>query len=285
MRYPRDAKMDARLIATDVVAASSRSGWAPGIDLRLVTDEAHGLFAIGDGYGPTYGGHYYSLALNPALDIVMTMARGDSVSLEHAFAEAQRTAREISLEFEAALQPRRGVAGHRRAALAVRPELASSTSQLFHSGVGISLVRIRSATLELGQVGMSRIYLRRGHDIQLCLLDHSLPSEMLRKYGSASSEYESALEVHRSQVTRLLGVTPECSVDYSVESVAETDQFLLCSDGVWNQRRETQLIPALFDAPEAAFAGLVADASSTSGGDAAAIRCRLTRPAGDSATK
>ena len=269
--------MDARLMATEVVAASSRSGWAPEIDLRLVTDTTHGVFAIGDGFGPTYGGHYYPLALDPALDALTTLVRADATSLEPAFAEAQRIAQKLSSEFQAALQPKRGLEGHRRAALAVRPELAACTSQLFHTAVGVSLARIRSATLELGQVGMSRIYLRRGHDIELCLLDHSLPSDMLRTHGAASPEYESACELHRSVATRLLGVAPECSVDYSVESVSESDQVLLCSAGVWNQAREAQLIPTLFRATESAFADLVGDAASNSGVDAGAIRFRLTR--------
>jgi len=269
--------MNANLIATDVVTASSRSGWAPGTDLRLVTDPARGLFAIGDGFGPTYGGHFYPLALDPALDAIVTLlARTDSPALEPAFAEAQRVAHTLSLEFDAALDPKRGFDGHRRAALAVRPDLAACTSQLFHPGVGVSLARLRSACLQVGQVGMSRVYLARGEVIKLCVLDHSLPSDVLRKHGEASPEYQSAIEFHRTAVTRLLGVTPECTVDYAVESVSDADHVLLCSAGVWNQRRGAQLLPALFQASEAAFTEIVGDACSSSRVDAAAIRFRVT---------
>lgn len=272
------SEMDEKLIATDVVAASSRSGWAPGIDLRLVTNAERGVFAIGDGFGPTYGGHYYPLALDPALDAVATVLAGsDLPGLEPAFAEAQRIAYTLSLRFDAARIPKRGLDGERRAALSVRPDLANGTRDLFHTAVGISLVRLRSATLQVGQVGMSRVYVSRGSDIKLCVLDHSLPSEILRRHGEASPEYRSAIELHRTAVTRMLGFTSDCVADYSAESVSDSDNVLLCSAGVWNQPRGAFLIPALFRAGESAFAEVVADACSSSKIDAGAIRFRVAR--------
>jgi len=269
--------MDGKLIATDVVAASSRSGWAPGIDLRLVTNVERGVFAIGDGFGPTYGGHYYPLALDPALEAVTAVLAGsDSVGLERAFAEAQRVARTLALRFDAARGPKRGLGGQRRAALSVRPDLANGTSVLFHTALGISLARLHSATLQVGQVGMSRVYVSRGGDIQLCVLDHSLHSEILRKHGEASPEYQSAIDLPRTTVMRTLGITSECEADYSTEPVADSDSVLLCSAGVWNQPRGPHLIPTLFCTDASAFAEVVADACSSSGVDAGAIRFRVT---------
>jgi hypothetical protein len=59
-----------RLAPVDIVTASSRSAWAPGIDLQLVVDPEAGLFFIGDGYGPTYGGHHFPIALAPCVNAI-----------------------------------------------------------------------------------------------------------------------------------------------------------------------------------------------------------------------
>ena len=79
--------------ASEILTASARSGWAPGIDLRIVAEPSEGIFAIGDGFGPTYGGHHYPLSLEPALDAVRQgLLSSDAASPRAAIASAQRVA-------------------------------------------------------------------------------------------------------------------------------------------------------------------------------------------------
>lgn len=112
--------------ATEIVTASARSGWAPGIDLQVVAAAPEGMFAIGDGFGPTYGGHHYPVSLEPALNAMRQALRSEeAVSLRSAIASAQRVA--YNLQFG-------------RAGTPVNPS---------HTGVGITLAVLRERDLHV----------------------------------------------------------------------------------------------------------------------------------------
>ena len=226
----------------NVLTASRRSGWAPGIDLRLLAEPSRGIFGILDGVGPTYGGHHDPIALDPALDALSeVLLRSGATGLRTAIVSAHRTA--------SALQP---------------------AARLSHTGVGVTVAVVDDRVLHVAQVGMSRIYRRRAGDVSLMIWDHSVPSEALRRHGAESSDYLDALCFHRTAVTRMLGVAAEAEADYLAEPLANGDRFLICSGGIWNHDEGDRQVRALFDTDSASFGATMVSSGSTV--DVAALR-------------
>jgi len=254
-----------KLVPIDVVTASASSGWAPGIDLRVVADPQARFFFIGDGYGPTYGGHYFPIALDPCVNAIQAALRQpDSRDVRGALMAGKRVADEYFSKY--------GTCGNGKG------EIINDQNKpvgLFHCGVGISLVSIVGDSLHAAQIGLSRIYLLRDGDLRFLLLDHSLPSQFELMYGTDSVEYRQVCESHRTAITRMLGLSSKVEIDYTIEPIQESDQILLCSSGVWNHSRGEEIVRALMEAPTDQVAAITEKSMLQSRMDAAVVRFRV----------
>ena len=131
-------------------------------------------------------------------------------------------------------------------------------------------------------VGDSRIYLRRGAETYLMTEDHSAVMEMV-KHGVITME-EARHHADKNVILRALGTSPE------VEAAAWEkplpiqigDQFLLCSDGLYDLVEDGEIDQALADAagPHEACEQLIALAKQRGGHDNITVGIVHIRPAG-----
>jgi len=256
-----------KLSPVDLVTASARSGWAPGIDVRFVADPKVGLFVIGDGSGPTYGGHYVPIALEPCLNAMHTAAAQPNGDVRSVVLAGKQVADTFAAKY--------GAYGNAHDAAAMAPHDKDRPNRLYHCALGISLVFLVGDTLHTAQLGLSRIYLRRRGEIRLLLLDHSVASSAGQIFSPGSPDHAHALEYGRTATTRMLGLSPNVEIDYAMEPALTSDQILLCSPGVWSHPQGEDVVRALMDARTDAIAGITNQCVHQSGLDAVVVRFRV----------
>src|SRR4051794_26873146 len=169
------------------------------------------LVAIADGMGGHPGGE---VASNLALALL----------------EAAFTGRSLE-ELEAAV----------RAANRAISDRASASEDL--EGMGTTLCAIGSTAdgrLAVVNVGDSRAYLLRDGSLRQLTDDHSWTAELVRQ--GKLTESEAVDHPHRGVLTRVLGVGPKVDVDGSLHTVAAGDRFLLCTDGLFNEVAESEIL-------------------------------------------
>ena len=97
-------------------------------------------------------------------------------------------------------------------------------------GTTMTALVIRGEEAFIAQVGDSRCYLLRDHDIRLITEDHSWVFEQVKR-GALTAE-EAVMSPFRNVITRSLGNSPNVDVDIFTQDIKSDDQFLLCSDGL-----------------------------------------------------
>jgi serine/threonine protein phosphatase PrpC len=130
------------------------------------------------------------------------------------------------------------------------------------------LVDEAAGTVAIGHVGDSRAYRVRNGELEQLTPDHSLVGELVRA-GRLSTE-EAEQHPHRSVITRAVGTEPSVDVDTFTLTMAPSDIYLICSDGLTDLVRDeqiTELIAAADNAPDAAAEALVGAANRAGGID------------------
>lgn len=124
---------------------------------------------------------------------------------------------------------------------AVRIKAARSPEE---RGMGTTVVAaaITVETIFFANVGDSRGYLIRGEEIRQVTEDHSLVAEKLQMGVITEEE---AKESHRNVITRSVGRRDDLIVDIFEEQWEPGDAFVLCSDGLWDQVSDEQMVMAL----------------------------------------
>ncbi len=92
----------------------------------------------------------------------------------------------------------------------------------------------------LGNVGDSRCYLLRDQEIIDQTTDHSWVDEQVKKGLMSRSEAES--DTRRNLVTRCIGTHSEVEVDTYVWNVVPGDILLLCTDGLVNMLKDSEVV-------------------------------------------
>lgn len=137
------------------------------------------------------------------------------------------------------------------------------------SGMGttITAATLAGRRLDVVHVGDSRAYLWRGDALKQLTHDHSVVAELVRQ-GSLSPE-EAANHPHRNVITRALGAEPDVTVDTYRFDAEPDDILLLCSDGLYGEVSDDEILAELRTATsmEEAAAALVARANANGGGD------------------
>jgi protein phosphatase len=109
-------------------------------------------------------------------------------------------------------------------------------------GMGTTVVAaiIEGDSVHVANVGDSRAYMIRGEEIEQITDDHSLIAEQVR-VGVLTKE-QAAVAVGRNVITRALGRRETLEVDVFTVDWQEGDVLVLCSDGLWGQVSDGQIV-------------------------------------------
>jgi protein phosphatase len=161
----------------------------------------------------------------------MGVPGGDTASsLAVALVEVAFTGRSLD-ELEAAV----------RAANRAIFERATAGEQLLGMGTTLCAVGLTGGRgLAVVNVGDSRAYLVRDGALQRLTDDHSVAAELVRR-GELAEE-EAVHHPHRGVLTRAVGVGPTVDVDAVVQPAIAGDRVLLCTDGLFNEVPQVQMV-------------------------------------------
>lgn len=117
-------------------------------------------------------------------------------------------------------------------------------------GMGTTLVAMtlhEDETITVANVGDSRAYWLRGDYMGQVTEDHSFVEDLVRQ-GRLTPE-EAASHPQRNILTRAVGIGAEVEVDrFPIPEPAIGDRFLLCSDGLFNELSEEEILEILLEA-------------------------------------
>jgi len=125
-----------------------------------------------------------------------------------------------------------------------------------------------AGTVAIGHVGDSRAYRLRDDILEQLTADHSLVGELVRA-GQLSAE-EAEQHPHRSVITRAVGTEPSVEVETLSVEAFPGDLYLVCSDGLTDIVRDSEIAELILRAgkePDAAADALVAAANRAGGID------------------
>lgn len=116
------------------------------------------------------------------------------------------------------------------------------------SGTTIAMMVIGDKGTLFANVGDSRIYRFRNHELMQLSLDHSRAQRMIAM-GLMTQE-EAKKSPGRHVLTQYLGMTPEVQISpcmISDENIQKSDLYLLCSDGLSDMVEDSQIEKILQD--------------------------------------
>lgn len=112
-------------------------------------------------------------------------------------------------------------------------------------GTTVTMAYIYRNKIYLGHVGDSRAYLIRNKEITQITEDHSYVNHLL-KTGSIT-EKEAKSHPKRNMITRAVGSSSIIEIDLIVKEWVQGDLLILCSDGLTNMVKDTQILKAFKD--------------------------------------
>jgi serine/threonine protein phosphatase PrpC len=201
------------------------------------------LAIVADGMGGCEGGQYASrIAVETVLESYAAAPTNDDAQLRliHAFAEAN-----ARVQREALKNP--GLHG---------------------MGTTLTAFVVIGDSLFYAHVGDSRLYLLREGNLRLLTHDHSLVARLVAN-GAVRPE-DAETHPQRHVLTAAVGVSDEIQLDVPSDSVrlCRGDVLLLCTDGMWGQMSEQEILKILgSEPPQAACRALVALAKEHGGPD------------------
>jgi protein phosphatase len=225
-----------------------------GYDLR------HGIFVVCDGMGGQQAGE---LASKIAVDTVLDYFRQD-----------RHVVPVSGTSFEG-VSPR--AVGLASAIQRANQEIHESGARdLHHAGMGSTIVAVavEGSLFSIANVGDSRIYLIRNHDVVQLTNDHSLVMEQVRR-GLMTLE-EAQQSKMQNVIVRALGTDDSVEPDLADHEFNADDVLLLCSDGMSRYVNDERIAEAVKqDSLEQVCADLIEAAKS--GGSDDNITCLLIR--------
>jgi len=213
-------------------------GWPEGVPEELLASKGY-LYIVADGIGGHQAGE---VASGIAVDVIRRSYYED-----------------LNPDVETSL---------RRAILDANEEILRQAQGAAWAGMGTTVVAavVRGDELVIAHVGDSRAYLWREGYLQRLTADHTWVAERLAA-GILTPE-EAANHPMRHVLTRSLGSAYEVAVDVARYDFRPGDQFLLCTDGVWEVLPENEMARILGRAdPQMAAASLVNRALESGGQD------------------
>lgn len=142
-------------------------------------------------------------------------------------------------------------------------------SQAEYAGMGTTIVAV--AILEekvvIANVGDSRAYLLRNHEMEQVTEDHSLVHELV-KSGEITQEM-AANHPRKNILTRSVGMPGDVTVDVTEKPFLVGDYLLLCSDGLTNMVSDAEITRVIFQSESLAdkVERLIYEANEAGGAD------------------
>lgn len=108
-------------------------------------------------------------------------------------------------------------------------------------GMGTTVVAATflGSSMQVANVGDSRLYVINNREIRQITRDHSLVEEMVRIGGIARTEARSHPD--KNIITRAVGVKDTVEPDYFTVELSEGDVVLMCSDGLTNMLEDEEI--------------------------------------------
>jgi len=140
-----------------------------------------------------------------------------------------------------------------------------SNADLLHMQTTLTAAVIAGPVAYLAHAGDSRAYLLRGDRLTQLTGDHSEAAELLRLRLITAEQARG--HPRRSVLTRTLGSNLLLRPDFARQPLEPGDRLLLCSDGLWGEVADDDLLRAAQLPPEVACDQLVSLACDHGGGD------------------
>jgi len=190
-------------------------------------DDGLGLYVVSDGMGGHAAGEVASATAIKAVREVVEDARAAIEKVRRGELEGEALSR---LAGQAVLTANQRV-----------HELATSDRGKAGMGCTVTLVLVAGEVAALGQVGDSRLYLRRAGRIDQLSTDHTILGELVR---SGVMEPDEATDDHPMAhiLSRAVGTQPHVEVETLLFEVVGGDQLLLCSDGLSDYLKTTEAL-------------------------------------------
>lgn len=171
------------------------------------------LFIVADGMGGHNAGDYASKVT------VETMVREIGATAEH------DTARALDSAIEKANS--------------IIRECASTQEDLAGMGTTVVAAVCEGKTLQVANVGDSRLYIVNEREIRQITRDHSLVAEMVRMGGLGREEARNHPD--KNIITRAVGASDTVEPDFFTVMLSEEDIVLMCSDGLTNMLEDEEI--------------------------------------------
>ena len=136
-----------------------------------------------------------------------------------------------------------------------------------NAGTTVTMAVLRGSQVIIANIGDSRTYLLRKHELRLITRDHSLVATLVQEGQILPNEIYT--HPQRNVIYRYLGQKDEIQPDLYRYFLQPGDKLLLCSDGLWEMiRSETEMAEILEKAgdPQQACRGLI-NAAKRHGGE------------------
>ena len=195
----------------------------------LLIDEALGLYLVCDGMGGHAAGEVASRTAAETLRSYFGERKEKLEALDGSAAARSKMAKLMRRAIE-------------RASEAVY-EAAKEGVGRHGMGTTCIAVLVVGDTACMGHVGDSRLYLMRDRQIYLLSEDHTYRNEAV-KNGMLTPEQADA-SPHAHMVTRGVGMQPSVRADTLVFDLLPGDRILLCSDGLYDQLKDSTELGAV----------------------------------------
>jgi len=121
---------------------------------------------------------------------------------------------------------------------------AQSDPELFHKmQTTLTVVALDQDSLIVGHVGDCRLYRVRDGCIGLLTRDHTMANDLLSLHLISSEQ--ASRHPGRHQLTRSIGGELFMNVDIQHERALPYDTYLLCSDGLWSELTEKEILDTI----------------------------------------
>ncbi len=110
------------------------------------------------------------------------------------------------------------------------------------AGMGTTAIfcLLHNSSMYIAHVGDSRVYLIRDNGMHQITVDHSIVAELVNS-GSITRE-EAEHHPQKNVITRALGGEQDTQVDIYVQQLETGDIILICTDGLTNMVRDTEIL-------------------------------------------